>query len=127
MFANQGQPPPRARRRPATRNKLLRLIMAGGALALAAATLSATGAAAPASAVTLPIVSAGGGNSCALMADQTVWCWGQNTSGQLGNGTIRDSMVPVQVTGLPGALDVAPGHAHTCATDLTNQVWCGGA
>jgi alpha-tubulin suppressor-like RCC1 family protein len=101
--------------------------MAGGALALAAATLSATETSTTAAAVTLPVVSAGGGNSCALMGDQTVWCWGQNTSGQLGNGTIKDSMVPVQVTGLPAAADVAPGHDHTCAIDTTGQAWCWGS
>jgi alpha-tubulin suppressor-like RCC1 family protein len=101
--------------------------MAGAALALAAATLSATGTVTPAAAVTLPIVSAGGGHSCALMGDQTVWCWGQNTTGQLGDGTTRDSTVPVPVTGLPLALQVAPGHDHTCAIDTTSQAWCWGS
>ncbi len=118
---------PGAGRRPATGKTLPRLTTAGAALTLAAAILSVTRASAPAAAVTLPIVSAGGGNSCALMGDQTVWCWGQNTSGQLGDGTIKDAMVPVQVTGLPPALDVAPGHDHTCAIDTTNQVWCWGS
>src|SRR6266704_1357663 len=111
---------PGAGRRPATGKTLPRLTTAGAALTLAAAILSVTRASAPAAAVTLPIVSAGGGNSCALMGDQTVWCWGQNTSGQLGDGTIKDAMVPVQVTGLPPALDVAPGHDHTCAIDTTS-------
>src|SRR6266568_4907625 len=118
---------PGAGRRPATGKTLPRPTTAGAALTLAAAILSVTRASAPAAAVTLTIVSAGGGNSCALMGDQTVWCWGQNTSGQLGDGTIKDAMVPVQVTGLPPALDVAPGHDHTCAIDTTNQVWCWGS
>ena len=49
-------------------------------------------AAAPAGAGPLPVVTAGGGHSCALMPDQTVWCWGQNTTGQLGDGTATDSL-----------------------------------
>jgi alpha-tubulin suppressor-like RCC1 family protein len=38
---------------------------------------------------------------CALRADATVWCWGRNDRGQLGDGTKSDSLYPVKVTGLP--------------------------
>jgi alpha-tubulin suppressor-like RCC1 family protein len=38
---------------------------------------------------------------CALLADHTVWCWGKNDRGQLGDGTFVDSLYPVKVKGLP--------------------------
>src|SRR5579859_462516 len=113
---------PRRRQR-----RALRFAVAAAVLALASPAVTIAGPATPAGAVTLPIVAGGGGHSCAIMGDKSVWCWGQNTTGQLGTGTIADSTVPVQVTGLPPALDVAGGHDHTCAVDTGHQVWCWGA
>jgi len=113
--------PPRRHRRWA------RAAVAATALALVSSAATITGAATPAAAVTLPIVAAGGGHTCSIMADQSVWCWGKNTTGQLGNGTTADSTVPVQVAGLPPAVAVAGGHDHTCAIDASHQVWCWGA
>ncbi len=85
------------------------------------------GTAAPAVAGTLPFVTSGGGDSCALMPDQSVWCWGQNTTGELGNLTTNYSTVPMQVAGIPPAIDVAAGHDHTCAIATTNVIWCWGS
>ena len=114
------QPPQRRRRR-------IRAAVAAAALALVSPALTIAGTGAPATALTLPIVAAGGGHSCSVMADQSVWCWGQNTTGQLGNGTVADSTVPVQVAGLPPAIAVAGGHDHSCAIDTGHHVWCWGA
>ena len=77
-----------------------RLGAAVAVLGLAAACLSVAGTAAtgPASALTVPLVSSGGGGSCTLMPDQTIWCWGSNATGQLGNGTTQGSMTPVKVS-----------------------------
>ena len=51
----------------------------------------------------------------ALRSDGTVWAWGFNGSGQLGNGTTTDPSGPVQVTGLANATQVAAGGRFSLA------------
>ena len=44
-----------------------------------------------------PMVASNSFNSIALMSDGTVWTWGDNTYGQLGNNSVTPSSMPVQV------------------------------
>lgn len=46
-------------------------------------------------------IAPGARHACALKKDGTVWCWGKNDRGQLGDGTKVDATYPVKVTGLP--------------------------
>lgn len=73
-------------------------------------------------------VSASGQNfSCAINSSNGVQCWGDNASGQLGNGTTTDSHVPVQVTGLTGGvIDIAAGSLFACALTSSGGVKCWG-
>ncbi|MBF0523214.1 MAG: filamentous hemagglutinin N-terminal domain-containing protein, partial [Candidatus Omnitrophica bacterium] len=48
-------------------------------------------------------ISAGSGFSIALKSDGTVYAWGLNTSGQLGDGTVTQRLIPVQVLGVAGS------------------------
>ena len=70
-------------------------------------------------------VAAGGGHSCAV-ADGGVRCWGDNDSGQLGNGRTSDSLIPLQaIPAGSGATAIAAGSTHTCAV-VAGGVQCWG-
>jgi len=45
------------------------------------------------------VIAAGGGHSLALKEDGTLWAWGANFYGQLGDGTTIDKYTPVQIGG----------------------------
>ncbi len=60
-------------------------------------------------------VAAGEAHSLVLRSDGTVWAWGSNAHGQLGDGTTTDSAQPVQVTGLEDAVAIAAGFDHSLA------------
>jgi len=71
-------------------------------------------------------ISAGGEFTCALIGDGRVYCWGDNSNGQLGNGTTTDSLTPSPVTGLTTAIAVSAGAAHACALllpDFETRCW----
>lgn len=70
-------------------------------------------------------LSVGTHHICTRKADATIWCWGANKYGQLGDGTRLSSAVPVQ-SRLTQALQVDVGLAHTCAVRATRSVWCWG-
>lgn len=71
-------------------------------------------------------ISAGENHSCAVLSDGTVACWGDNTYGQLGNGTRNPTLTPVKVSGINTATDVSAGGSHTCALLVDGSVFCWG-
>jgi alpha-tubulin suppressor-like RCC1 family protein len=68
-------------------------------------------------------IAAGAQHSLALMSDGSVWTWGRNLEGQLGDGGTTDRTVPVPVAALPEARAIAAGNDHTLAADATGAVW----
>ncbi len=62
-------------------------------------------------------ISMGGSQSCAVLNDDTLKCWGDNTVGQLGDGTTTSSNTPLAITSLSSSTKLtspAVGFGHTC-------------
>jgi alpha-tubulin suppressor-like RCC1 family protein len=82
-------------------------------------------------------ISAGSNHGCALLHDGSIWCWGNNGSGQLGKlpsqsptclNTYPCESTPIQVHGLPTKMiQVSAGADATCALESNGTVWCWGA
>ena len=71
-------------------------------------------------------VGAGDYHTVALLGDGTVWAWGWNEFGQLGDGTGTDRSTPVQVRGLADVTAVAAGGEHSIALRRDGTVWAWG-
>jgi alpha-tubulin suppressor-like RCC1 family protein len=73
-------------------------------------------------------ISAGFYHTCALLEGGFVKCWGYNYAGQLGDNSIDDKHMPVEVRGLPpGVVSVSAGFYHTCALTASGGVKCWGS
>lgn len=71
-------------------------------------------------------VASGSYHVLALRADGTVWAWGLNDGGQLGDGTTSNSSVPKPVPGLTGVVAIAAGDNHSLALRSDGTVWAWG-
>ncbi len=72
-------------------------------------------------------VSAGAYHSLALKGDGTVWAWGANSYGQVGDGTNTNKDKPVQVAGLTGITAIAAGEQFSMALKSDGTVWAFGS
>jgi len=76
-------------------------------------------------------IAVGGFHACALASDGTVYCWGKNNHGQLGDGSKNDSLVPVAVD-VSGVLtgkeliSITAYSNHTCALSSDGDAYCWG-
>jgi M6 family metalloprotease-like protein/uncharacterized repeat protein (TIGR02543 family) len=69
---------------------------------------------------------ADGWHTLSLKADGTVWAWGYNFNGQLGDGSTTDRSSPVQVSGLSGIVAIAASTSHSMAIKSDGTVWTWG-
>jgi alpha-tubulin suppressor-like RCC1 family protein len=77
---------------------------------------------------TIVDVALGDRHTCVITDKGRVLCWGENDSGQLGDGTRENSSTPVEVRDLPDAsVALAAGGDHTCALMREGNVFCWGA
>ena len=78
-------------------------------------------------------LTAGAGDTCAVMTNGSLKCWGDNGHGQLGDGSTSDRHLPKQVSGFDGSDDahqattVSAGDEHTCAVLVNGALECWGA
>jgi alpha-tubulin suppressor-like RCC1 family protein len=74
-------------------------------------------------------VAAGNAHTVALRNDGTIWTWGNNSNGQLGNGTITQSLVPLPLENMANIIAIAAGSTHTAALRndiITVSLWMWG-
>lgn len=72
-------------------------------------------------------VGVGSASACALDREGAVRCWGENDSGQLGDGTAQRSAQPRRVDALPPVTAIAVGGWHACAIAVDGEVYCWGS
>jgi alpha-tubulin suppressor-like RCC1 family protein len=72
-------------------------------------------------------ISAGGLHTCAIDNAGTGWCWGNNASGQLGDGTTNGAVAPRLVAGGGGLTAISAGNLHTCALNAAGAAMCWGS
>ena len=72
------------------------------------------------------IVTAGFSCTMAIKTNGTLWAWGNNWAGQLGDGSRGNTSVPVKIDSDIGWRAVAPGFAHTVALKTDGTLWAWG-
>jgi alpha-tubulin suppressor-like RCC1 family protein len=72
------------------------------------------------------MVRAGGAHTCGVTSDGTAYCWGDNSSGQLGNGTLTNTATPAPVAGGLSFSTVSTGDKHTCGVTSGGTTYCWG-
>ena len=71
-------------------------------------------------------IMGGESHNFALKSDGTVWAWGWNSMGQLGDGTFTDRYTPVQVSGLSSVIALGGRGYHSLALRSDGTVWAWG-
>lgn len=71
------------------------------------------------------MITVGDRHVCGIKDDFSLWCWGTNWNGRLGDGNnVASSLVPVMVSG--SWKQVSAGEDHTCGIKVDDTVWCWG-
>ena len=70
-------------------------------------------------------VAGGGRHSLAVRADGTLWAWGNNGIGQVGDGTTTDRYLPSQVGSSTAWVSAAGGYFHSLAVRADGTLWAG--
>lgn len=77
-------------------------------------------------------IGVGAFHSMAVADDGTVYAWGRNNCGQLGNNTMEESLLPIQVVDADGSLlenitSVSGGESHSLALSADGKVYAWGS
>lgn len=72
-------------------------------------------------------IGAASNTTCAIRSPDDLYCWGENSNGEVGTGTTGSVGAPVAVRSLSGTIvDSASGATHSCAVVATGRVYCWG-
>ena len=71
-------------------------------------------------------ISAGGWTTCGTTSSGTAYCWGENSMGSVGDGTITNRNAPTVVTGGVQLKQISTTWGRTCGVSASGQVWCWG-
>lgn len=71
-------------------------------------------------------IAAGAFHVCGISTAGPTFCWGDNSSGQVGDGTTTDRTSPTKVSGSTAFTSVGAGFAHTCALTAAGATYCWG-
>ena len=72
-------------------------------------------------------ISSGADHSCAITTGKSLYCWGSNTNGKLGDGTPTNRPSPKKIGATGAWATVDLGDQHTCATDTGKSLYCWGS
>jgi serine/threonine-protein kinase len=75
---------------------------------------------------TMSQVSGIGAHFCGLSETGSVYCWGENSAGPLGDGSREPHRLPGKVVALSEVRQVVAGGAHSCAALKSGEVYCWG-
>lgn len=73
-----------------------------------------------------PKIAAGARHSLALKSNGTVWAWGNNGDGQLGDETTKNRTIPIQVSNVNAITTIDGGASHSLALKSDGTVWAWG-
>ncbi len=76
--------------------------------------------------VRIKSIAAGNGQTVALKIDGSLWAWGANGTGQLGDGTTGNKLSPVRIGTASDWAEVAAGSGHTLARKIDGSLWAWG-
>ncbi len=71
-------------------------------------------------------ISTGRTTTYAIKSDGTLWAWGNNPNGQIGDGTTTQRYYPVQTSSLTNVINVSAGGSHVLALESDGSVWAWG-
>lgn len=72
------------------------------------------------------MLAAGGAHTCGIASDSLAYCWGADSTGQLGDSTFTDRPAPVPVYGGIHFSWISAGGGHTCGLSTSGAVYCWG-